>query len=149
MFVAAWCVLCDRLGSYSVFKQLLLENHGSASKDSLFFLKNMLAGTGFATITQYSHAADPLFAPAPRCVCCAPGATAGVLGAVVGSPFFLVKTRMQAQTEYLPTPPFSALALRVLTPSATHSSTRSVAALAVGHQYKYKNSFQYVVLVAC
>jgi hypothetical protein len=56
-------VLCDRLGSYSVFKQLLLENHGSASKDSLFFLKNMLAGTGFATITQHSHAADPLFPP--------------------------------------------------------------------------------------
>jgi hypothetical protein len=72
-----------------------------------------------------------------------------VLGAVVGSPFFLVKTRMQAQTEYLPTSPFSALALRVLTPSATHSPNRSVAALAVGHQYKYKNSFQYVVLIAC
>lgn len=127
-----------------MFKQLLLENHGSASKDSLFFLKNMLAGTGFAAITQHSHAAD---------ACCASGATAGVLGAVAGSPFFLVKTRMQAQTEYVPSPPFSGLALRVLTPSfpapATHSSkNRSVAALAVGHQYKYKNSFQYVVLIA-
>ncbi|ELR17603.1 solute carrier family protein [Acanthamoeba castellanii str. Neff] len=66
-----FCMNGMRLGSYSVFKQLLLENHGSASKDSLFFLKNMLAG-----------------------------ATAGVLGAVAGSPFFLVKTRMQAQTEY-------------------------------------------------
>ena len=73
-----------------------------------------------------------------------------MLGAVVGSPFFLVKTRMQAQTEYPPpTSPLSTLALRVLTPSATHSPNRSVAALAVGHQYKYKNSFQYVVLFAC
>jgi len=44
------------------------------------------------------------------------GATAGVLGAVAGSPFFLVKTRMQAQTD--------------------------VPALAVGHQYRYKSSFQ-------
>jgi len=81
-----FCMNGMRLGSYSVMKKVFHLDH-SQSKDYFFFMKNMLAG-----------------------------ATAGVLGAVSGSPFFLLKTRMQAQTD--------------------------VPALAVGHQYKYKNSFE-------
>jgi hypothetical protein len=121
-----------------------LENQGNASKDSLFFLKNMLAGTcsprHCATYARYARSLIALYVFVDL------GATAGVLGAVTGSPFFLVKTRMQAQTEY---------GITRLTTHQIHLTTDelvtctlrplacSVPALAVGHQYKYKNSFQY------
>ncbi len=82
-----------RLGSYSLLKRI---THGGdpalqtgAKKDNefVFFMKNVFCG-----------------------------ATAGMLGATVGSPFFLVKVRMQNQTK--------------------------VAANAVGKQYNYTGTFK-------
>ena len=63
-----------RLGSYSLLKRITHGGDpalqpGAKQNDVIFFLKNLFCG-----------------------------ATAGMMGATVGSPFFLVKVRMQNQT---------------------------------------------------